>query len=123
AGGSGGQTPAGAGGTMPGYHDPTNSYPTTAYQGQPSMNMNARGVNGVMNSPFGATSTIPVDSDNSQAGGFPIAGDKGTFAAEPPQASSPKYGMNHVYNSRSGHMLSLDDSPGAEVIALKHGPS
>lgn len=107
-------TPQGAYNQIPGFNDPTNSLPYGKYQGGPSTHPSARGENSSL-----WTDEIGDDDANKMAG-FPAAGDIGTFTAEPQSARAPKYGYNMMYNSKSGHQLHFDDSPGAEVVSIQH---
>jgi hypothetical protein len=56
-------------------------------------------------------------------GGVPIAfvhPKPGRKWVEPPSAYAAQYPYNHVYESESGHVIEIDDTPGAERIHLAH---
>lgn len=96
-----------------GFQDPTNSLPYYNYRGQPSTNQAARGLNANMQQVNGArTAAKPT-------GGFPIAGDTGTFG-EPESSFAPQYPYNTTYGTQSGHLIEFDDTPGSERIRIAH---
>lgn len=106
------------GGTFPennisGFVDPTNSLPTPEYRGEPSTNMNARGFNTYSNQ------YRILSKDAGRLTGFPAAGDIGTFG-EPELKAAPQYPYNNVKSSRSGHLIEMDDTPGAERLNIEH---
>jgi hypothetical protein len=96
-----------------GFQDPTNSLPTPEYRGEPSTNMSARGFNTLSNQ------RRILTRDNGRMGGFPAAGDIGTFG-EPELKAAPQYPYNMVRASRAGHLLEMDDTPDAERVNLEH---
>lgn len=96
-----------------GFVDPTNSYPSPEYRGEPSTNMAARGFNTQSNQ------RRIINRDNGRMTGIPAAGEVGTFG-EPELAASPQYPYNHVRSTTSGHLMEMDDTPGSERINIEH---
>jgi hypothetical protein len=97
-----------------GYQDPTNSLPTPEYRGEPSTHMNARGFNSYSNQ------TRLLAKDSGRMTGMPAAGDIGTFG-EPELKAAPQYPYNHTKSTRAGHIIELDDTPGAERVNIEAG--
>lgn len=95
-----------------GFRDPTNSWPTNEYRGQPSTNFLARGVTDDKNRfPF------PNVQESARAGGF--ATPSGTTWSPPGSAYASQPGHNVVLASRNG-AVELDDSPGAARVGITH---
>lgn len=95
-----------------GFRDPTNSWPTTEYRGQPSTNFLARGVTDDKNS-----FPLPTAQETARAGGFMTP--TGATWSTPGSAYAAQKGHNTVLASRNA-ALELDDSPGAARVALTH---
>ena len=100
-------------GDLPGFHDPTNSYPAPNSRGQPTTHEAARGYNSTM------TDNVRSGGRATSVGGFPAAGNKGTFGA-PESGVAPQYPHNKVYSTNSGHVMEFDDTPGAERTQITH---
>ncbi len=100
-------------GELPGFHDPTNSYPLPNSRGQPTTHEAARGMNSTH------SQNVRSGSRSTSAGGFPIAGNKGTFGA-PASGVAPQYPHNKTYSTNSGHIMEFDDTPGAERTQITH---
>lgn len=98
---------------MPGFYDPSNSLPYGEYQGKPSTNQAAKGINANLYQP-----KVAMDVSY-RLGSYPAAGDIGTFGA-PESARAPQYPFNTVYASLSGHMMEFDDTPGSERVNIEH---
>ena len=63
----------------------------------------------------------PVDIRVANAGGADsLPGDDGTAFSEPETPYDAEYPHNHVYESESGHIREMDDTPGAERIHERH---
>ena len=63
----------------------------------------------------------PVDIRVANAGGADsLPGDDGTAFSEPETPYNATYPHNHVYESESGHIREIDDTPGAERIHERH---
>jgi hypothetical protein len=98
---------------MKGFVDPTNSLPFASYRGEPSTHTSARGFNT-------QSSVYEVAlAETDRVGGFPMAGDGGTFG-EPETQAAPQYPYNKTYATKSGHLVEYDDTPGSERINIKH---
>ena len=103
----------GPSGKLPGFHDPTNSMPYANYRGKPGTHGSAKGLNG---NPY---ITNASHNQSGKLNGFPAAGNKGTFG-EPANPSAPQFPHNDVKATKSGHMFEMDDTPGAERVAITH---
>ena len=99
-------------GDIPGFHDPTNSFPHPETRGNPTTHPAARGLNAT---PYTSQRTPSTP----QYTGFPTAGKRGTFG-NPPNPEAPQYPHNKTWSSNSGHLMEFDDTPGAERLSLKH---
>ena len=63
----------------------------------------------------------PVDIRVANAGGADsLPGDDGTAFSEPETPYDAEYPHNHVYESESGHIREMDDTPGKERIHERH---
>jgi hypothetical protein len=66
------------------------------------------------------------EMDSGEGGGYEAAGVGGDSGSEPLAFSEPdtpynaKYPYNHVYESESGHVIEVDDSPGAQRLHWYH---
>jgi len=61
-----------------------------------------------------------VDVRRANTGVVIVDADDGTSFNEPETPYNAKYPHNHVYESESGHIRELDDTPGAERIHERH---
>lgn len=92
-----------------GFSDPTATYPTKEYKGQPDTNKLARGeVNG----------TIVQKKEEERVKSIQLP--RGQFFEEPPQSFKGQYPYNKVNETESGHIIELDDTEGAERIHVFH---
>ncbi len=64
---------------------------------------------------FNEVSAFMSDLDNQT-----LSGDDGTAFSEPETPYNATYPHNHVYESESGHIREIDDTPGAERIHERH---
>ena len=62
----------------------------------------------------------PVDITRANKGPLALSGDDGTAFNEPETPYAAEYPYNHVYESESGHIREMDDTPGAERIHERH---
>jgi len=62
----------------------------------------------------------PVDITRANKGPLALSGDDGTAFDEPETPYAAQYPYNHVYESESGHIREMDDTPGAERIHERH---
>ena len=80
-------------------------YPKTEYQGSPSVNHLAKGLE-----------SSPMKEDKDSA--YPVIN---ISSGEPKRSYvKPLYPFNHVHETESGHVLELDDTPDQERIHLYH---
>lgn len=93
-----------------GFRDPNGKYPLKNHMKEQDTNRLARG---------NSVGTIVEDKNASRKLGVQIANNLGTFD-EPPSSFSAKYPFNHVFESESGHVQEIDDTPGHERIHLYH---
>lgn len=92
-----------------GFLDPNATYPSSEYTGQSETNKLARGV---------VNGTIVQDKfDNRMIGAKLPDGDA---FSEPVPAYNARYPYNWVKETRSGHVIELDDTPGNERIHIYH---
>ena len=95
-----------------GFSDPNGTYPLPEFIGEPSTNRLARndGEETIVNKKIEGIETILVPN-----GSF-------TFIPlmEPVSEYDAQYPYNHVYQSESGHIFEVDDTPGAERISRNH---
>ena len=95
-----------------GFSDPNGTYPLPEFLGEPSTNRLARndGEDTIVNSKIEGIETVLVPN-----GSF-------TFIPlmEPASEYDAQYPFNHVYQSESGHVFEVDDTPGAERISRNH---
>ena len=64
---------------------------------------------------FNEVTAFMSDLDNQT-----LSGDDGTAFSEPETPYNATYPHNHVYESESGHIREIDDTPGAERIHERH---
>jgi len=83
------------------FTDPTGRQPRSAYKGKVDTNALAKG---------GSSSVVQRKKSTITADGV----------TEPPSPFAPKYPFNHVYESESGHVIEIDDTPGAERLHTYH---
>jgi hypothetical protein len=62
----------------------------------------------------------PVDIARANTGAVIVDGDDGTNFSEPEIPYAAQYPHNHVYESESGHIREIDDTPNAERIHERH---
>ena len=62
----------------------------------------------------------PIDITRANKGPLALSGDDGTAFNEPETPYAAEYPYNHVYESESGHIREMDDTPGAERIHERH---
>jgi len=62
----------------------------------------------------------PIDITRANKGPLALSGDDGTAFDEPETPYAAQYPYNHVYESESGHIREMDDTPGAERIHERH---
>jgi predicted chitinase len=93
-----------------GFRDPNNKYPLKDYIGEADTNRLARGI---------IEGTVVQKKDGSRVVGIPKAMDNGTWD-QPTAPYGAKYPFNKVYESESGHIQELDDTPGQERIHTYH---
>jgi len=62
----------------------------------------------------------PVDITLANKGPLNLSGDDGTNFSEPKTPYAAQYPHNHVYESESGHIREIDDTPNAERIHERH---
>jgi len=89
--------------------DPTGTYPTPEYKNQPEVNKLARG---------DVQGTIVQRKEEDRLLGARLPNDQ-TWN-QPPSPYKAVYPNNKVFETPSGHLIELDDSPGAERIHLYH---
>ena len=82
-----------------GFHDPSGQYPRSDYFYGPNINQAARGVTRNDLYTGGGNLDLDLDLDN------------------PPQSLYP---LNQVDESRSGHVIEIDDTPSGERILIRH---
>lgn len=93
-----------------GFRDPNNKYPLKSFLYEPDTNRLARGIK---------TKTIHQIKDTNRAIGVQKALGLGEFS-EPQTAYAARYPFNHVFESESGHVTEIDDTPGAERMVTYH---
>lgn len=107
--GSIGGIPESAANTNVGFADPSGEYPKSDYIGEPDTNRLARGV---------SSETITASKNASRETGIPRAA--GGSWSEPESPYGAVYPNNMVFESRSGHVTEVDDTPGAERLHEYH---
>ena len=93
-----------------GFKDPHNKYPLKNYIHEPDTNRLARGIK------YG---TVHQNKDSNRIIGIKTAMSDSTFE-EPKTAYNSKYPYNHVFESESGHVTEIDDTPGFERMMTYH---
>ena len=94
-----------------GFQDPTNKYPLPEYINEPDTNRLARNQK--------VQETIVEKKKQARVTLVDVANEGGTWE-EPEIPYGPKYPSNHVTQTESGHVLELDDTPGAERLHIYH---
>jgi len=94
-----------------GFQDPTNKYPLPEYINEPDTNRLARNQK--------VQETIVEKKKDARVTLVDVANDGGTWE-QPEIPYGPKYPYNHVTQTESGHVIELDDTPGAERLHLYH---
>lgn len=92
-----------------GFTDPEANYPTKEYAGRSDTNKLATG---------DAAGTIIQDKNKNRMTGAKLPG--GEAWDEPESAFKGEYPYNKVTQTESGHIIEMDDTPGAERIHLFH---
>ena len=95
--------------TQVGYTDPDGVYPTKDYDSHPDTNKLATGV---------TKGTAVEDKINKRAVGLPLP--NGNAFSQPASTYAAHYPYNLVHESESGHVIEIDDTPGAERIHVYH---
>lgn len=93
-----------------GFKDPNNKYPLKAYIHEPDTNRLARGIK---------SGTVHQNKDGNRVIGIKQALSDDTID-EPKSAYNSKYPYNHVFESESGHVTEIDDTPGYERMMTYH---
>jgi uncharacterized protein YcbK (DUF882 family) len=92
-----------------GFTDPSNTYPTTDYINLPDTNKLAYGVE---------TGTQSADKTSNLYNGALLP--NGNTFDQPSNPYQAQYPYNKVFESESGHLVEIDDTPGAERINIYH---
>lgn len=95
--------------TAKGFVDPTATYPTKEYATGSEVNKLAQGE---------ATNSLVQAKNKNRMTSAPLPGDN-SFD-EPVSAYKAQYPYNHVTETESGHVIEVDDTPGAERIHVYH---
>lgn len=113
-----------------GFQDPNRVYPTPATQNKPDTNVLALGVNSTHissnpASPSGDNSELsrgasPAARSASRKRDVPMAGRNGETWSQPESPYAARYPYNKVFGGESGHVLEIDDTPGAERLNFAH---
>lgn len=93
-----------------GFKDPNSKYPLKKFLNEPDTNRLARGIK---------TGTIHTLKDANRVIGIRQALVSETID-EPKTAYAAKYPLNHVFESESGHVTEIDDTPGHERLLTYH---
>lgn len=94
--------------TGDGFKDPFGMYPKKAWLGEPETPRLSRAGN----------DKVVTRKNNALCRGVGTAG--GGSWSEPKSVYAPKYPLNHVFCSESGHVMEFDDTPNAERIHIFH---
>jgi hypothetical protein len=95
--------------TKTGFTDPTATYPTKEYAGRPDTNKLATGdVNG----------TVVQKKNEERMVGAKLPG--GESWSQPESPYKGEYPYNKVTQTESGHIIEIDDTPGAERLHVYH---
>lgn len=92
-----------------GFTDPDANYPTKEYAGRSDTNKLATG---------DVAGTIIQDKNNNRMKGAKLPG--GEAWDEPESAYKGEYPYNKVTQTESGHIIEIDDTPGAERLHIYH---
>ena len=93
-----------------GYQDPNGKYPYVREHNHSTVNALQRG---------DSTNTIVTRKETTRKLGVPIANSKQTWD-QPHSGYGTVYPYNNVQETESGHVIELDDTPGAERIHIYH---
>jgi len=93
-----------------GFQDPNKVYPKAEYLSEPDTNKLAR------NQDI-ANTVVKIKDDNRQTN---IQTSDGKTWDQPLSHYNASYPFNHVYQSESGHVIEIDDTPSNERISLYH---
>lgn len=96
-----------------GFKDPSGKYPKNTHLGEPDLNRLSRGQ-------LLDETIIPVKQDNRRTGVRIACEENGNKWDQPPITYVSRYPYNHVYESESGHIREVDDTPGAERLMDYH---
>jgi len=92
-----------------GFRDPNANYPTADYKNEPDTNKLARG---------DIRGTVVQEKNNDRMIGAKLPG--GSSWEQPQSPYKGEYPYNKVTQTESGHVIEVDDSPGAERIHVYH---
>lgn len=95
--------------TKVGFTDPTGTYPTKEYAGKSEVNKLAQG---------DPTNSVVQAKNAKLMKSAPLPGEQ--FFNEPASAFKGEYPYNKVTETESGHIIEIDDTPGAERIHVYH---
>lgn len=92
-----------------GFIDPTANYPTPEYVGKSEINKLAQG---------DTSNTIVLSKDKNRMIGAKLPGDESW--EQPISSFKGEYPYNKVQQTESGHVIEIDDTPGAERLHVYH---
>jgi len=92
-----------------GFTDPTATYPTQEYKGKPDTNKLATG---------DAQGTVVQDKNKNRMRGAKLPG--GDAWDQPESPYKGEYPYNKVTQTEAGHIIEIDDTPGAERLHVYH---
>lgn len=92
-----------------GFVDPTATYPTIEYAGRSDVNKLAQG---------DISNTIVIAKDKQRMVGAQLPG--GSTWEQPVSSFKGEYPYNKVNQTESGHIIEIDDTPGAERLHIYH---
>ncbi len=92
-----------------GFTDPSATYPLPEYAGRSEVNKLAQG---------DVSNTIVLEKDKTRMGGAPLPG--GDSWEQPVSSFKGEYPYNKVNQTESGHIIEIDDTPGAERLHIYH---
>lgn len=95
--------------TKTGFSDPTATYPTQEYQNRPDTNKLATG---------DVTGTVVQKKNDERMIGAKLPGDSSWSQPESPYRG--EYPYNKVTQTEQGHIIEIDDTPGAERLHIYH---
>src|SRR5574343_157459 len=92
-----------------GFIDPSATYPLPEYAGRSDVNKLAQG---------DPSNTIVIEKDKTRVTGAPLPG--GGSIEQPVSPFKGEYPYNKVNQTESGHIIEIDDTPGAERLHIYH---